>query len=279
MVRQWCERVVERRGPVHVGHRPDPRLAHRRGVDHETESLGERPLVEGRQFHEQVVRVLPVVERLPTEGLAALQQQRVALPADRERLGAHHAVQVQRAAGKLAHRHQHSPIDAPHLVVPSGATLMIELQECVAVHHQHPGAGGEVPGPHGGRVGEPGGARPIRVMGMPKGRCGMPAMGGMPGMLEIRVAWAAIESCCWCSACAGSRLAPAAVPAIARQSVRRQTRTDRCEARRAPAPTTCRVTSSDMALRPGIRAWHDAEAATRSRSASATQRAMRQLRR
>jgi hypothetical protein len=145
---QWCDSGAKG---------TDPRLAHRRRVHHQADSPGERPLVEGRELHEQVVRVLPVVERCAPEGLAALQQERIPLPADRERLGARHAVQVQRAAGELAHCHQHSPIDAPDLIVPPGAALMIELQECVAVHHQHPGAGREVPGPHGGRVGKPGG--------------------------------------------------------------------------------------------------------------------------
>ena len=101
--------------------------------------------------------MLPVMQRLASVGLTALQQQGVAAGADGERLGAHHAMQVQSAAGELAHRHQHAPVDAPDLVVAARAALVIVLEEGVAVGHQDPGTRHDVPGPHGRGVGEPGG--------------------------------------------------------------------------------------------------------------------------
>src|SRR2546430_11965744 len=47
-----------------------------------------RPLVQGRELHEQVVGVLPIVQRGAVAGLPRLDQQRVAPAADGPRLGA-----------------------------------------------------------------------------------------------------------------------------------------------------------------------------------------------
>ena len=67
---------------MHVGHRTDPRLTNRRGIQHDSHATADSPLVQGRQFHEQVMGMLPVVQGLAPEGFTALEQQRVATGTD-----------------------------------------------------------------------------------------------------------------------------------------------------------------------------------------------------
>jgi hypothetical protein len=52
--------------------------------------LAERPLVSRRQFHEQIMRMLAIVNRLAAAQLAARQQIRIAASIDRPRLEADH---------------------------------------------------------------------------------------------------------------------------------------------------------------------------------------------
>ena len=158
VVGQRREGVVQRGRPVHVGHGADRGLADGRDIRHDAYSAADRPLVHHRQLHEQVVGVLSVVQRLAPVGLPALQQQGIPGAANRQGLGARHAVQMERAAADLAHRHQHAPVDAAELVGAAGAALVVVLQEGVAVDHQHPRAGHEMPRPHRRGVRQPSGA-------------------------------------------------------------------------------------------------------------------------
>src|SRR5438270_136631 len=57
------QRIVRRGRPMGEGNGTHRRLADRGEVEREPKILCDRPLVEGREFHEQVVRMLPIVQR------------------------------------------------------------------------------------------------------------------------------------------------------------------------------------------------------------------------
>ena len=71
--------------------RPERRLAREREVELGADVVGDLAAVERGELHEEVVRVLAVVQRLAVQRLAALQQQRVAAASDRRGLEREHA--------------------------------------------------------------------------------------------------------------------------------------------------------------------------------------------
>lgn len=99
MMPERRQRIGRCRDAVRKRNGPERRLARGGGVELHPEVPRQRTRVERRQLHEQVVRMLPVHERLPTECLAGLQKQRVALSANRPRLRAQHGAERKLAAG------------------------------------------------------------------------------------------------------------------------------------------------------------------------------------
>jgi hypothetical protein len=73
------ERVGRRREAVHERGRADRRLAHGGEVELEAERGAERDPLERSDLHEDLVRVLAIVERLVLPGLAGLEQVRVSV--------------------------------------------------------------------------------------------------------------------------------------------------------------------------------------------------------
>src|SRR5690242_13535900 len=100
--------------------------------------------VDRRQLHEEIVRVLSIMQRLAVIGLARLEQQRVASRPDGPWLGAHHAPELEATAADIATGHEHCPVDATELVVaaPSvfGTVLPIVIEEGAVVEHEVPAA-------------------------------------------------------------------------------------------------------------------------------------------
>ena len=109
----------------------------------------------------------------PSEGLTTLEQQRVATGTDGQWLGARHAVEVERAAADLAHRHQHAPVDAAELVGATRAALVVVLQEGIAVQHQHPRPAMKCQARIADASGSQAVPEPMRVIGIPNGRSGI----------------------------------------------------------------------------------------------------------
>src|SRR5512147_636804 len=72
----------------------------------------ERRIVPRRDLHEQIVRMLAVVNRLSTTQLAGREQVRITATANCPRLEARHATQSEAAASGAAFRHYHQPVDA-----------------------------------------------------------------------------------------------------------------------------------------------------------------------
>src|SRR5262245_60445710 len=109
-------RIRECRYAMREGHRTERGLADRTAVDNAPEAATNRPLVLDRQFHEQVARVLPIVNGVTVAKLARRQQVWVAAAADRPWLEAQHRPYADAATPDRAPRHSHGPIDAAGLV-------------------------------------------------------------------------------------------------------------------------------------------------------------------
>ena len=86
---------------MHERRRPERRIVDQAAAQQQRRP-SERPLVGGRQPHEEVVRVLIVDERRALERLAGLKHLGRTEVAQRERLERQHAVQRQRARRRLA---------------------------------------------------------------------------------------------------------------------------------------------------------------------------------
>src|SRR4051812_47305188 len=69
--------VVHRGGAMHKGYRAESGLTGRGRVETPRQRFGDGVLVQRAQLHPEIVRMLPVVQRLTFEALAALKKQRV----------------------------------------------------------------------------------------------------------------------------------------------------------------------------------------------------------
>ena len=97
MVRQRRGEIVHGGRPMHESYGTKRRLSRGRGVDRHADVARERAFVHHRQFHPEVVRMLPVHERLTAVGLAALQQQRVPTVCDRRGVETQHRSRLESA--------------------------------------------------------------------------------------------------------------------------------------------------------------------------------------
>jgi hypothetical protein len=140
--------------------RPERRLAGRTAIDLPAPSPCHRPVVLDRQFHEEVVRVLAIVDGVAVAGFAGSQQVGVAAAGDRPRLETGHRPQPEASRAQRPPRHRHAPVDAAGLVraAMQCCVLVDELRECLAVQHQLPVAGAAMQGVHRREIGLPRGA-------------------------------------------------------------------------------------------------------------------------
>ena len=138
MVRDRRQRLIARRSAVHERRRPQRRLADRPAIEVER-LVALQPVVDlGGQLHEQVVRVLPVDQRLAVRDLAGGEQVGVAARPHQRLQRAHRAqLQVQPVAQvAVAHQHRHR-LDE-RLVAAARAALRGSDAPGIAVRHQHP---------------------------------------------------------------------------------------------------------------------------------------------
>ena len=115
MVRNRRDRVREGRSPVRKTRRTERGLAGQRGIAMQPEPVGERPLVVDRQLHEQIVRMLPIVNGIAVTDLTGREQVRVAATRYRPRFQAEHRAHADTAAPDRAPQHAHEPINAAGL--------------------------------------------------------------------------------------------------------------------------------------------------------------------
>src|SRR5256885_14418683 len=74
---EWRKGIAGRGWAVRKGNRADCGFANRRDVERQREIVRDGMLVERGDLHEEIVRMLPIVERRATVALARLQQQRI----------------------------------------------------------------------------------------------------------------------------------------------------------------------------------------------------------
>ena len=123
------------------GHRPKRRFTSRRQIHLHGNVLGHRAFEHGGEFHDHVMRMLAVVQRLTAIRLAGLQQHWVSPSANGIGVDATHGTQLQTPSGDRAHGVDHAPIGAAKLRVAALAALDGLLHEYRTVHHEHPGPG------------------------------------------------------------------------------------------------------------------------------------------
>ena len=145
VVRQRRDRVRHRRRPVRKRHRAERRFGRRPSKYLPAQAARQRRVVLGRQLHDQIVRMLAVVDRLAVALLARGEQVGIAAARDGERLEAEHAAERQSPAREGPLRHAHEPVDAAALVGPAIARLVQELDKGVEVPHQLPAGSPPVP--------------------------------------------------------------------------------------------------------------------------------------
>ena len=136
MVRQRRGQIVHGRWSVHEGDGPERRFPRRRGIDCHADAVRQRALVHCCQFHPEIVRMLPIEQRLAPIALAALQQQWVATIGDCRGVETQHRSRLKSAAEQIAARHQHRPIERSELVIAPRAALLVVLDEPKPVQHE-----------------------------------------------------------------------------------------------------------------------------------------------
>ena len=87
---------------MRVRDRTERRLADRSAVREPANAAAKRPLVLERELHEQVVRVLAIVNGVAVAGLTGRKQIGIPAAADRPRLGTEHRAHANATAAGLA---------------------------------------------------------------------------------------------------------------------------------------------------------------------------------
>ena len=155
MVADRREGIVLRRRPMHVRDRTERRIADGGDVDRRCDVARNRALERGGELGEQIVRMLSIHQPRTLERSARLEQLRIPVTVDDERLEARHRVDAKQAAGNRTERHEHFPIDQPDLPVAAKRALIVVLAERAAVEHQRPTAELAMEGVHRRRVRDP----------------------------------------------------------------------------------------------------------------------------
>jgi hypothetical protein len=98
----------------------------------------DRPIVRSRQLHDEIVRMLLIVEGSSITSLAGRQQIGITATVDRPWLDAEHPATCETSGAERALRHAHHPIDAAELIPSTIAAVIEVLDEQIAVAHQDP---------------------------------------------------------------------------------------------------------------------------------------------
>src|SRR5438874_2585020 len=112
------------------------RIADRRGIKRKQAVFSQAQVVQSGQLHDEVVGVLPVIDRLAERRLSLLEKQRIEALRYGCRFQAEHGSERKLAAPDLALRHGHKPVGGKHFVITAWAALPRGVQECIAVKHE-----------------------------------------------------------------------------------------------------------------------------------------------
>src|SRR6185503_14052566 len=116
MMRNWRERIRKRRRPMRERGRTERRLPRWSHIELPSSRSGQSVVVLRGQLHEQIVRMLSVVDGVPFTYLAGREQIRIATSANRPRLCAQHGSQREAARSEVTLRRPHCPVDAAKLM-------------------------------------------------------------------------------------------------------------------------------------------------------------------
>ncbi len=117
---------------------PEGGLARDCAVHLDRDDIRDGAGVRARQLHEEVVRMLPVMERRAVAQLARREQVRVTAPAHCGGLQAEHGVTTNLAASERSVRHLHQPVDASELIGAARSALVDPLEEDVSHEIERP---------------------------------------------------------------------------------------------------------------------------------------------
>ena len=110
MVPQRRKRVVADGSPMRKRLRTQRRIAHRACIQAKDRVRTNLAVVQAGEFHEQVVRMLPVDNRLAIGRLTLLKQLWIKPSSNRRRFQAEHGAQRHFVGAKAALRHGHHPV-------------------------------------------------------------------------------------------------------------------------------------------------------------------------
>src|SRR6476646_5148623 len=119
-MRHRSERVGHCGYAVRKSDRSERRFRGGPAVQLPTEAAGKRRVITRRELHEQIVRMLPIVNLLSVAEFAGREQIRIAAFTNRPRLETDHAAEGQLPSPRVSFGHPHQPVDASRLM---GATV------------------------------------------------------------------------------------------------------------------------------------------------------------
>src|SRR5579862_6262754 len=104
-------------------------IANRRDIKRQQCIFGELPIIEKREFHEKVVRMLTVHDGLTERSFAELEKLRILPVRNRGRLQAEHPARSQSSWTPGALRHGHQPACSKNLIRAARAGLLLRIKE------------------------------------------------------------------------------------------------------------------------------------------------------
>src|SRR5260221_2881814 len=123
---------------MHESGRAQRRLSRIAKVTKPGRAFSQRHRIGGRQFHPQIMWVLPVYQRLTFVGFAGLEKQWRASGRKGERLKAEHAAKLECARTDFAKGHRHEPVRRLDFRHAPRATLSVDSSNCVEMKHEQP---------------------------------------------------------------------------------------------------------------------------------------------
>ena len=138
VVRDWSYRVRHGRRTVRVSGRAERGLSRHAGIDLPPPRSAERALVVDGQFHDEIVRLLAVVDGVAVTDLACREVVQRAAAGHRPRLGAQHRAHTDTTAAKPSTGHEHAPVEAARLAGAEAARSVAVARFVEALHDHRP---------------------------------------------------------------------------------------------------------------------------------------------
>src|ERR1700761_4551242 len=109
---------------MRIGAGTHSRIADGRCIKREQTVCSQAQIIECRQLHDEVMRMLSVIDWLAKSRFSLLKKQRIEAIGDSCRLQAEHGAESKLASPDLALRHGHKPIGGKHFVIAARIALL-----------------------------------------------------------------------------------------------------------------------------------------------------------